>query len=1335
MSLPLYELPAHTTNDEVDDEILEIFAEEMQEVQEEIGVNYAQWKSNPNNKDAAGNLRRAFHTLKGSGRLVGAMLIGELGWAMENLFNRLVEGAIPYSSAAEDLVNRANQAIPRLIEQFQQGENMVNPAVHVLISQAHHFVASKGKELGEFVMPSAALGETAAKEVSLAQSSLDSAALPATEDGEDAEEAFTLPSILSEEDGQDGEETFSLPSILSEEEENELILPELTLDGTENAFTDVPALTDEEAMLDVDSGAFANDIPFVMDASASAPEAAELPELALPSLPEASPLPTPPPPAAVTPPPEPPPKKVAAPVDEDAVDPELMAIYHKEASSHLLALKNFLIACKKNPPCAMTREIFRILHTLNGSSRNVRLNNIASLAAPMETYAQGCLEHHIPLRKDVLALLAESGKMIHKILEGQEADIDLGIYSKLVGAWKRLAAEIPEPLPPHEEASALEQEEYLPVATRPKQPVKKTHAHDARQTAVEAVELEELVISVDTPEPEPLPEPKILYETPPDAVDEFMDIFLEEADEILEKSQNLVAAWLSVPDDIPLIKELQRELHTLKGGARMVGISSMGDLSHQLESVLTRIAEGNAHTNPHLQLIVQESLDELATMLESVRKREALKVPTELIARIANSLGTDTLPSKATGSGAPMAKIPRPTSPQAEPEIRKAKPTLAAPTKPIKTEQPAPTSSERAQKQSLPPTATATPPTTKKSQDAPSALQEDNDERVRVRAALIDKLTNLAGELSILRAHMEQQQGKIKGNLTEMDQTVLRLRDLLRRLEIETEVQIISTYRQPTGADKGAVHGEEFDPLEMDQFSTMQQLSRSLMETVTDLQNIQENLKNLTRQSDSLLVQQNRIGTELQEGIMRTRMIPFSQISPRLQRIARLTAKELHKQVDFTINDDSIEFERTVLNRIVAPLEHMLRNAIGHGVEEPEMRSKAGKALTAIIKIELLREGAELVIKLSDDGAGLNLPAIRKKAEEKGLIKYNQEVPDSDLAQFILEPAFSTAKTITQVSGRGVGMDIANSEIKQLGGMLKIHSITGKGTIFEIRLPMSMTISQALLVHVGEETLAIPLHNVDAVMRMPWQDVHIQSNLEEKYFTYMHQQYRISHLGEMLGFGRAGGDLPLLPLLLVRSGEHRMALVVDGIEGSKEVVVKSIGPQLSGIKWIAGATILGDGRVVIILDVLTLMRANIYVQPVVVDTVTPTVPVKTATIMVVDDSITVRKVTARLLARQGMEVMTAKDGMDAVAQLQERVPDLMLLDVEMPRMDGFELATQIRNTDTLKHLPIIMITSRTGIKHRERAAKIGISRHLGKPFNEAELLENINQLLAERMSP
>jgi len=1215
MPLPLLELPSQPVVDEIDEEILEIFVEEVQEVLEEIGTHFSAWKNNPSDKEALTSLRRAFHTLKGSGRLVGAAAIGELGWRFENLFNRLLDGTLSRSDKIIKLVEQAQSTVPLLIEDFQQGEQTLSYAVRLLISQTHHLTETKGAELGDFEGPPEAVG------------SILTAEQPATD---------TLPPFdyaQGEESSQREDETAAAntfpPFDYAQGEERSRGESETAAANTfpERSRGESETATDTPPPFDHAQGE-----------ERSRREEAEAAR----------------PPAAV----------VEAESRDRSGEAMLLAIFREEAATHLKTLKTFIVKCHQGSLCHPDEPLVRALHTLNGSSRSVGYMDIAALAAQMEAYGRSCLERRLTLKKDVLALMIESGKMFEAILNNQGKAVDTARHAKLLAVWNRLLSSL----------AADEAPAFVP-------------------TAPPAPTLIQTMPSTPPPSRNEPAAPK--HEEPlPEAGDEFMEIFLEEAEEILETCQSLLGRWQTAPNSMPLLKELQRELHTLKGGARMVGITTMGDLSHQLESVLTRIVDGNAQSNPTLQGIVQESVDELATMMDVVRSGKVPPAANHLISRIAGAL-----------EGRSEAPEPTPAKPSAA-----AKPEMAQPEPPTTVEE--------------------TPAAVKGGTDKPAADEgaaADSDERVRVRATLIDKLTNLAGEMAISRAHLEQQQGAIKGNIGEMEQTVTRLRDQLRRLEMETEVQIMSHFGQ-VNSDTDT---EEFDPLEMDRFSLMQQLSRSLMETVNDLKDIQDNLSNMSRYSDTLLIQQGRIGAELQDGIMRTRMVPFSQITPRLQRIARLTARELRKRVDFTITDDTVEFERTVLNRVVAPLEHMLRNAIGHGVEEPEARAKTSKSSTASVTLDITQEGAELVLRLSDDGAGLDYDAIRRKAEQRGLIKSGQRISEQDLASFILEPAFSTAKTITQVSGRGVGMDIANSEIRQLGGTLNIHSQRGQGTTFEIRLPMSLTISQALLVHVSEETLAVPLHNVNAVLRAPRQEVLSDLN-EARFYRYMERDYRTVHLADLLGFPRASSDSTLLPILLVSSADSRVALVVDFIEGSREVVVKAVGPQLSAIRWVAGATILGDGRVVIILDVLSLLRSNLVneVLPILEDTQEPKAKVKM--VMVVDDSITVRKVTANFLKRQGLEVVTAKDGVDAVAQLQEVTPDLMLLDVEMPRMDGFELATQVRNTERLKHIPIIMITSRTGNKHRERASKIGIDRHLGKPFNEMELMESINALLAEK---
>ena len=630
-------------------------------------------------------------------------------------------------------------------------------------------------------------------------------------------------------------------------------------------------------------------------------------------------------------------------------------------------------------------------------------------------------------------------------------------------------------------------------------------------------------------------------------------------------------------------------------------------------------------------------------------------------------------------------------------------------------------------------------------QRAAEAAQEAEARRapqelVKVPAELLEGLVNLAGETSIFRGRVEQQVSDVGFTLGEMEATIERVRDQLRRLDTETQAQILSRYQAET--ERSGY--EEFDLLEMDRHSQLQQLSRALFESASDLLDLKETLAGKNRDAETLLLQQARVNTELQEGLMRTRMVPFDRLVPRLRRIVRQVAGELGKQVEFNVGNAEGEMDRTVLERIVAPLEHMLRNAVDHGIEPAEVRRAAGKAEVGNIMLTLGREGGDILLTLSDDGGGIQLEAVRRKAIERGMMVPDSDLTDQEILQFILEAGFSTAEKVTQISGRGVGMDVVHSEVKQLGGSMRIESSVGEGTRFLIRLPFTVSVNRALMVMSGEDLYAIPLNTIEGIVRVSPFELEALYQLEEGQtaaprFEYAGQTYDLKYLGDLLDNGQQpkliGQSLPL-PVILVRSNEHAMAVQVDSLAGSREIVVKSLGRQFAAVHGISGATILGDGRVVVILDLLATIR-TLHAQQFVLqprssmqiqaqaeaDLARPTL------VMVVDDSVTVRKVTTRLLERAGMNALTAKDGVDALTQLQEHRPDIILLDVEMPRMDGFEVATLVRHDERLKDLPIIMITSRTGEKHRQRAMAIGVNEYLGKPYQESLLLETINRLV------
>jgi chemosensory pili system protein ChpA (sensor histidine kinase/response regulator) len=629
--------------------------------------------------------------------------------------------------------------------------------------------------------------------------------------------------------------------------------------------------------------------------------------------------------------------------------------------------------------------------------------------------------------------------------------------------------------------------------------------------------------------------------------------------------------------------------------------------------------------------------------------------------------------------------------------------------------------------------------------DLPELLPEAEEEvrstqeQIRVRADLLDSLVNHAGEVAIYRSRLEQQVAGYRFNLVELEQTVARLRSQLRMLEIETEAQIIARFQRE---HREAGLTTVFDPLELDRYSQLQQYSRALAESVSDLVSIQSTLDELTRQAETLLIQQSRVSTDLQDGLLRTRMLPFDTMVPNLRRTLRQAAQEEGKHAQLYVDGAHGEMDRNLLDRIKAPFEHMLRNAIAHGIETPAERRKVGKPAEGAVHIQVAREATEVVVRVSDDGRGLDREAIRSRGIERGLLRADSNPTDDQLLGLITQAGFSTAGKITQLAGRGVGMDVVANEIKQLGGSLSIESTAGKGTTFVLRLPFTLAVTQAILVRIGEATFAIPMTSVQGVARIDAEEMTALLDQGEPTFSHGNESYAIHDLAELLGLPPG---LPpegeQQPLLLTRAGDLRAAIRIDAVLGSHEIVVKSVGPQISSVPGLLGATIMGDGSVLIILDLAPLVRHGITrreqrlaeglsaLQAPVIEEVRVR-----PLVMVVDDSITMRKVTSRVLERHEYEVSTAKDGVDAVEKLHERVPDLMLLDIEMPRMDGYELATLMKADPRLSGVPIIMITSRSGDKHRQRALDIGVERYLGKPYQEADLLTQIGEVLERHAS-
>lgn len=765
---------------------------------------------------------------------------------------------------------------------------------------------------------------------------------------------------------------------------------------------------------------------------------------------------------------------------------------------------------------------------------------------------------------------------------------------------------------------------------------------------------------------------------------ELVDIFAGEAGELLEQLDAGFDAWQGGDGGEPLL-DVQRVLHTLKGGARMSGFDAMGDAAHDLESQVNAVAASGAIPDVAVFVRLRETFDGLLRMYDQMRSGEADETAA-MLADDASALGE----ASRTRSGWLPEMFWRP-------------------------------------------------------QQESSTVVAARRETARVPVETLDAMLNQASEISIYRSRVEDRNANVRTQLVEMSQTIARLRDHLRQMESETEAQIAARGFNPGEAAGVAVpdrYGADFDPLEMDRFSRMQELSRALAESVNDLVVLQTAMDESVRETDTLLQQQSRLNTEVQHGLTSTLMVPFSRQVQRLRRVVRQTAQENGKQADIEFIGADAELDRNVLERITAPLEHLLRNAIVHGIEDPTQRAFTNKPMVGTIKINLHREGSQLRVEVSDDGAGLNLQAIRKLAIERGMLAPKAQVSDGDLARFIFKPGFSTAKELTQDAGRGIGMEVVASEVKQLGGTLELRSEAGAGTSFMLNLPLTLAVSQALMIGVGDEIYALPMASVEGIARIPRADLEDLLPDDGPLFAYAGRGYRVRMMSDYLELPRSQDpEARSFITILVRlgddlgGGERRIALVIDQLIGNRDIITKPLGAQLGSVPGVAGATVLADGRVVLILDLAALIAEHAR-RMLLLDAAASAAPARAAEaldlIMVVDDSVTMRRVAERLLQRNGYRVITARDGLDAIAQLQTETPAMLLLDIEMPRADGFEVAAFVRANPRLADLPIIMITSRSGEKHRERARQLGVNSYLTKPYQEDNLLAEVKSLRREQ---
>ena len=1068
--------------------------------------------------------------------------------------------------------------------------------------------------------------------------------------------------------------------------------------------------------------------------------------------------------------------------------------------------------------------IRRDMHTLKGSARMAGYNAIGDLTHGVESLIDGIVNGQAEAGSKATSILVgamwQGMLMLDTVRDGYLPQTDPYILNNIHSYLNQ-----PLPYPEVAEAAELARQEAREEAAA-------VAAAQAERFADKEKEL--------TPEPAeetPVEEVAAATEFDENIDPVLVDIFTDEAQELLQTTSQLLEDDFSKSE---VVEELQRTMHTLKGGARLVGFTAIGDTAHLMESVIDKVPELAESKVRQAKTLLHFGLDAHYEMLDSVMRHEMPQPASEVnesLKLFADSgqyrapsqdkpdaadeqtTGADNAPDTAPGEAAASAHAPSgeaaggtapdeaaagahasggkaaggtapseaaagahaPSGKAADESVADKDSThseharhaihadshgsdgrtgeTAAPATPS-------ADSGKGSGKAAEKTAEKTPDTQADSHSAPppdhtpalekehgndisagdskpDVPQDKNKEKdkakdkdgkdsssdnlpryVRVDAQLLDEMIAMTGETAIMRSRMENIISEAEFNLTELTRVTTRIAEQMRRLDSETEAQML--YRREQQGDDDL----HFDPLEMDRFSEIQQLSRQLSEAIDDLKNLQDTLSQDNTTLRNLSIQQGIIQRNIQDHLLTTQLMRFDVHEARLRRLVRQTAKSVGKDVNFILEGGEVEVERRLLEDILPALEHMIRNSLAHGIESPEARLATGKPETGTIKVKVGVHAAELSVDVLDDGQGLNYARIREKAAAKGLLDPERADDESYLNSLILRSGFSTAESLSQLAGRGVGMDVVNEMVKQRRGQIVVRSKRGEGTMFTLNMPFSMSIAEVLLVEIAGQTFAAPMSSIKAIGQVSHDILQRSVNGESVYQNYENKDYRQFVLGAYFKPDQytLGVEEASAPVLFINSEDNPVAFHVDRILNRLEIIVKNVNRQVLNIPGISGATILGDGRVVPVLELLDLARRiadlnTLHEQH--AEEAEAAIP----NILVVDDSVTMRKVSTRLLERHHYNVATAKDGLDAIEVLNTFTPDVILLDIEMPRMDGFEFAAHVRHGSNVPDVPIVMITSRTGDKHRERADAIGVQGYLGKPYSEDMLIQTLEFLL------
>jgi chemosensory pili system protein ChpA (sensor histidine kinase/response regulator) len=1245
----------------LDAELLDIYLTEAAEVLDTVVDRQRALTHNPGDREALETLRRQFHTLKGSGRMVGLIELGELAWQVEQVGNRLIEEDRSVTPAVLALFDVAEKSFRGWVDELRQTRRVVADA-----QALHNAIDAVTQEWPSGAKPQAPVLRVAATSAEARQ------VIPATP-ADFA--ATTLPTL----------ELIELPELGAAAEADGPAV-EAEEPAPEDEVVDVPSYEERTSLPPI--------LKLVADNSHVVPANEPDRRLVFATIAE---------PDDVT-------------IGATTLSTSLWKILCDEADAHVATLHRELSVLQSDARAAPSPEMVRASHTLCGIHRTGGLPLIAETSNALEQALLALVHHGAPLPSASQSVLPHAVEGLARLIGRVRAREDWSDHDRLDA--QAIAHEL-EAL--RHDAVGGGSVDAETVAAETAQREDEIHTEvpadviaDAEiiieQAASDALlEHDALVTTIVAPPhgarhdidvrmPQKTGDPLAGIRDDVDA--QVLEIFLEEATELYPQGAEQVRAWRRSPRDTQIAQQLRRTLHTFKGSARMAGAMRLGELTHLMES---RLMQGDSlrEATPDLFEALDTDLDHIGFVLDALRDGRT-NVPLPEFDRRTRDVIADTA-TGVTSAAAPHHVAMPPEA--AHPIVVPLTPSAPAHT-------------------ALTPSAAE-----------PADVEASTRAMLRVRADIVDRLVNEAGEVAIARARIEGELRALKSNLLELTNSVIRLRGQVREIELQAETQIQSRMTAIQTVN------QEFDPLELDRFTRFQELTRSLAEGVNDVSTVQQALLKNLDDADAALLAQARMSRDVQQRLFAIRTVPFASLSERLYRILRTTAKELDKRVNLEIDDGQTELDRSVLEKLVGPLEHLLRNALDHGIESRADRLKAGKPETGEISLKVRQVNNEVLIELADDGAGINFANVGNRARALGLVPGDVEPSEQQLIECLFQPGFSTASKVTQISGRGIGMDVVRAEITALGGRVEVHATEGRGTRFMLYLPLTLAVAQAVLVRAGGRMWALPAPTVEQVQQIKGEELlnlYVKRKVE-----WQGRTYPFHYLPRLLGDAQHTPETQRFnAVLLLRSGQGIAAIHVDEMIGNQEVVVKNIGPQLARVSGISGATVLGTGEIVLIINPVQLaMRPEVTSaeseasdERVIGDRPRTTLPVaarsSTPLVMIVDDSLTVRKVTSRLLQREGFDVVTAKDGVDALQILEDQTPDVILLDIEMPRMDGFEFTKTMKTEPKNAHIPIIMITSRTAEKHRNRAAELGVDLYLGKPYQEEDLLRNLRDMLS-----